>query len=194
MIIDITEFNLVELSVEEVSGIVAKAITDAKSRQAGIGRKAARAIRGLNGYNVLCLGIRTPEEAIRVERSGFCGGYTWATGKSVFLPSQGSPFFDESGNHVNPTVTELNFAMARYRDLTGIVSGEYKTDGRVCVENCVPSAHIALIRVRVEHPDNSEKLRQYRQAAEKMLLQGIVERIEDLQPGRVYKYFGRTRG
>lgn len=124
--------------------------------------------------------------------SGYCS--FWATGVALFNPPIDSPFFRYSGsNSTDPLVCELNLAMANYNSLSenGISLPDYRENSQILIHETVPYESIALIRVKVSHPQSNDQqtLRKYRQTAEQLLLRAIITQTHGaFSPGEIMDY------
>jgi hypothetical protein len=107
----------------------------------------------------------------------------WSTGLALFEPDIDSPFFNYSGgsSRENPSVCELNLAMARYDPLAmrGVELTPYENDYQVNAYSAVPSDEIELIKVRLSHPayDDDKAARKCRQVCELELLGAIYQKL-----------------
>jgi len=111
----------------------------------------------------------------------------WATGKALFYPTYDSPFYNYSGNCIEPDYTELNIAVTIYDLLycKDIVSEKYVPDSQIKIQKIIPPDIIALISVGIMHPQaqNHKELRTYRKKAEQELLNAILEQLDSFNEG-----------
>lgn len=160
-------------------------------------------VQASNEKRMLYHGIRNPKDIASILDKGIMpitpeGDCSyWATGLALFHPEDNSPFFNFSGSHVMPDACELNLAIASHDLLSKEgIKADYNADSQLIIKENVPFRAFALVNVMLKHPEASEhqRLRSYRQQAEKLLLRAIILQLySGFTPGKIAKYSGEIK-
>jgi nucleoside-diphosphate kinase len=166
-----------------------------------------------NRLKVLYHGIKNPAYLSQIQidaelraKTPECGGCSfWSTGSALFLPIDDSPLFRYSGSYdpaaldsQNRNNFHLSIAATRYDDLKekGIALPDYEPDGQMKIYQAIPTSLLTFVESLVSFPNTTDahKLREYRQAAERLLLRNIdLQLTLNLPNRRLFKSITLTK-